>query len=118
MWKQLQAVLSPPKPEQLSVESYGQDACGLPIEQIAEVMKWLGCSLISAGYKSRAHMIWDSSGDDFKLDEVFRGKFKRHEPVFLYRCGDRPMPSPIGYYWRLMTEYPTLRVYQLELKDD
>ena len=39
MWKQLQAVLSPPEPQQLSIETYGQDACGLPIKQVAEVMK-------------------------------------------------------------------------------
>ena len=57
MWKQLWAVLSPSEPQQLSVESYGQDACGLPIEQVAEVMKWLGSSLIAAGYKARAHMV-------------------------------------------------------------
>lgn len=86
MWKQLQAVLSPPKPEQLSVESYGQDACGLPIEQVADVMKWLGRSLMAAGYSARAHVIWDSSGADFALEEVFPAEFKRHEPVFLYRC--------------------------------
>ena len=116
MWKQLRAVLSPPEPKQLSLESYGQDACDLPIEQVAEVMKWLGCSLMAAGYKARAHMIWDSSGDESKLDEVLRGKFKRHEPVFLYRCRDRPMKPPAGYYWRLMTEYLILRMYQLELK--
>ena len=95
MWKQLQAVLSPPDPQQLSIESYGQEACGLPIEQVAHVMKWLGHSLMAAGYKARAHMIWDSSGSGFELDEVFRCKFKRHEPVFLYRCGDRPMQPPL-----------------------
>jgi len=80
-------------------------------------MKWLGHSLIAAGYKARAHMVWDSSGGDFKLDEVLRNKLKRHEPVFLYRCGDRPMLPSTGCYWRLMTEYPTLRMYQLDLKE-
>lgn len=118
MWKQLQAVLAPPKPQQLSIESYGQKACGLSIEQISEVMKWLGCSLMAAGYKAKAHVIWDSSGADFELDEVFPGKFKRHEPTFLYRCGDRPMKPPAGHYWRLMGEHPSLRMYQLERSDD
>ena len=117
MWKQLQAVLSSPEPQQLSLESYGQGVCGLPMEQVAEVMKWLGRSLMAAGYKARAHVIWDSSGTDFKVDKIFRGKFKRHELVFLYRCGDRPMQPPTGYYWRLMSEYPSLRMYQLEPKE-
>ena len=116
MWRQLKAALSPSKPQQLSVESYGQDACGLSIEQIAEVMKWLGRSLLAAGYNAKAHMVWDSSGADFALDEVFSRKFKRHEPVFLYRCGDRPMQPPTGHYWRLVAEHPSLRMYQLERK--
>ena len=102
----------------MSLESYGQDTCGLPIETITEVMKWLSCSLLAAGYKARAHMVWDSSGTDFALEEIFKGKFRRHEPVFLYRCGDRPMQPPVGCYWRLMTEHPSLRVYQLERRTD
>jgi len=118
MWKQLQTFLSSPKPQQLSVESYGQETCDLPIEQVAEVMKWLGLSLLAAGYNAKAHIIWDSSGNDFALDEVFSGKFKRHEPVFLYRCDDRPMQPPTGCYWRLMDEHPSLRMYQLERKDN
>lgn len=116
MWKQLQTVLQPSQPQQLSLESYGQDACGLYIEQVAEVMKWLGRSLMAAGYKARAHVVWDSLGADFELDEVFRGKFKRHEPIFLYRCGDRPMKPTTGCYWRLMSEHSSLRIYQLERK--
>ncbi|MEM6453215.1 MAG: hypothetical protein AAF703_23220 [Cyanobacteria bacterium P01_D01_bin.105] len=117
MWKQLQAALLPSEPQQLSLESYGQEACGLPIEKISKVMKWLGQSLLAAGYEAKAHMIWDSSGADFELEEVFQGQFKRHEPVFLYRCGDRPMQPPAGHYWRLMGEHPSLRVYQLERKE-
>lgn len=118
MWKQLQTALSSPKPQQLSIESYGQDACGLSIEQIADVMKWLGHSLLSAGYEAKAHMVWDGSGADFELENVFPRKFKRHEPVFLYRCCDRPMQPPVGHYWRLMGEHPSLRVYQLERSDN
>ncbi len=118
MWKQLQTLLSPPKLQKLSIESYGQDACDLPIEQTADVMKWLGRSLLAAGYEAKAHMVWGSSGADFTLDEVFPRKFKRHEPTFLYRCGDRPMQPPNGFYWRLMNEHPSLRLYQLERKDN
>ena len=117
MWKKLQTVLSF-KPQQLSIESYGQDACGLPVEQIAENMKWLGRSLMATGYQARAHMVWDSSGADFRFGDVFRGKLKRDEPVFIYRCGDRPMQPPTGCYWRLINEHPSLRMYQLERKAD
>lgn len=88
----------------------------MSIEQVADVMKWLGRSLLAAGYNAKAHMVWDSSGANFALDEVFKGKFKRHEPVFLYRCGDRPMQPSTGCYWRLIGEHPSLRVYQLEQK--
>ena len=116
MWKRLQAVLKPPKANQLFINSLGQETCGLPSEKIQEVMEWLGMSLFAAGYRAKAHMIWDNSGADFELDKVFRGQFKRHEPVFLYRCGDRTMQPPADCYWRLMGEHPSLRVYQLERK--
>ncbi|MEM9153154.1 MAG: hypothetical protein AAGB19_22255, partial [Cyanobacteria bacterium P01_F01_bin.3] len=29
-----------------------------------------------------------------KNAEVFGGKFKRHEPILLYRCGERPINNP------------------------
>lgn len=39
------------------------------------------------------------------------------EPVFLYRCGDRPSLPPERCYWRLMSEHPSLRIYQLEIQE-
>ncbi|MBN3911466.1 MAG: hypothetical protein HWQ35_34515 [Nostoc sp. NMS1] len=42
---------------------------------------------------------------------------KWDEPIFLYRCGTRVQSPPTGYYWRMMDEYPSMRIYQLELKD-
>jgi len=33
------------KPRQLNISSHGQEACGIPFEQIKEVMEWLGLSL-------------------------------------------------------------------------
>ena len=116
MWKRLQAVLSPAKPDQLTISSYGQEDCGIPLEKIQEVMKWLGLSLMGAGYHAKAHMIWDSPEAGLDHNTVFKDCLRHDEPTFLYRCGDRPMTPPEGYYWRLMPEYPNLRVYQLEHK--
>ena len=116
MWKQLRALFPSSQPSQLTISSHGQEACGLPFDQIKDVMKWLGQSLIAAGYQAKAHIIWDSPETDISLDALPKGSLRRCEPIFLYRCGERPMTPPAKYYWRLMSEYPTLRMYQLELK--
>ncbi len=42
----------------------------------------------------------------------------RGEPVFLYRCGGRLWPLPTGYYWRMMDKEVSMRIYQLEVRDD
>lgn len=118
MWNPLQALLPSPKTKQLTIGSYGQETCGLPFEQIQEVMKWLGMSLLAAGYQAEAHIIWDGPAADANRKAVIKNSLRHHEPVFLYRLSDHPMPPPAGYYWRLVPEYPTLRVYQLELKND
>ena len=81
-----------------------------------EVMKWLGMSLLASGYEARAHIIWDSPEAGVNLVVALKNSLRHHEPIFLYRLSDRPMPPPSGHYWRLMPEYPTLRMYQLELK--
>lgn len=116
MWKQLRVLLPISQPDQLTIISHGQETCGIPSEQITEVMKWLVLSLIAAGYRARAHIVWDSLEAGVSLEDLPRRSMRRNEPIFLYRCGDRPMPPPVGYYWRLMTEHPTMRVYQMELK--
>ena len=118
MWKQLQALLPSPKPKQLTIDSYGQETCGLPFAQIQSVMEWLSLSLMAAGYQAKAHVIWDSQEAGVNLADVLKNSLRHDEPTFLYRCGDRPMPPPTGYYWRLMPEYPTLRMYQLERKEE
>ncbi|MFN6156048.1 MAG: hypothetical protein ACK4YK_16190 [Dolichospermum sp.] len=43
---------------------------------------------------------------------------RRDEPVFIYRCGGRVLLAPNGYYWRMMDEHPSMRIYQLEVKQD
>ncbi len=111
-----------------TVTSYGQLDSGLSDEQIQALMDWLFPTLINAGYQGRAHLIWyndalelrsqesEVKSDDY-WDTISRS-FRRDEPVFLYRCGSKVHPIPEQYYWRLMPEYPTLRMYQFELKQD
>lgn len=118
MWKQLQALLPSPKPKPLTISSYGQETCGLPFEQIQDVMKWLGLSLMASGYEARAHIIWHSPEAGVNLEAVLKNSLRLHEPTFLYRLSDRPIQPPTGHYWRLMTEHPTLRMYQLERRDE
>lgn len=119
MLKRLRAFF-PAKPNQLVIHSKGQQTCGVPREQIREVIEWLGLSLQVTGYQATAHMIWDKPDVAIKgLDDMFRDGLRRDEPIFLYRCGDRPSPTPpAGYYWRLMPGYPSRRMYQLEQKDE
>lgn len=65
----------------------------------------------------KSHIIWyDSDKPDPSLEEVIKKLIHRDEPIFLYRCGGRVMPTPDGYYWRTMEEHPSMRVYQLEVK--
>lgn len=117
MWKRLRDLLPSRKHGQLTISSHGQETCDLPFEKIKEVMDWLALSLMAAGYRAKAHFVWDSPDAPLKLDSVFRGNLRRDEPTFLYRCGNRPMQPPSGCYWRLVPEYPSLRIYQLERKE-
>lgn len=41
----------------------------------------------------------------------------KDEPVFLYRCGDRPSLASERCCWRLMAEHPSMRIYQLEVEE-
>lgn len=117
MWKQFQGLLPSSKPSQLTISSHGQKTCHLPFEQIREATEWLGLSLMAAGYQAKAHIIWDSPETSANLGSLFKSNLRRGEPTFLYRCGERPMPAPTGCYWRLMSEYSTLRMYQLERQE-
>ncbi|NJO63042.1 MAG: hypothetical protein HC836_33930 [Richelia sp. RM2_1_2] len=111
-----------PKP---TIESYGQPA-GVSPEQVQSLMEWLFASLLNAGYVERwslreppkaSHLIWyDSDNPDPSLGKLIKKLIHRDEPIFLYRCGDRAMPAPQGYYWRIISEHPSTRIYQLEVK--
>ena len=105
-----------PKPTQPTIESYGQ-----PTEVSSEVqalMEWLFASLIAAGYFGRSHLVWYDNNPDPSLEKLIKKLICHDEPIFLYRCGGKAMSAPQGYYWRMMEEQPSMRVYQLEVKDE
>lgn len=82
---------------------------------IQSVMEWLFASAMNAGYQGKLHLFWHNDAlPNPGLKEV-KAALRRDELVLLYRCGDRVQEPPSGYYWRLMPEYPSLRVYQLEV---
>lgn len=108
-----------PKPPQPTIESYGQSSSGVEPEQIQLLMEWLFASLLSAGYSGKSHLIWyDSDRLDPSLERMMKKAIRQDEPIFLYRCGGRVSPLPQGYYWRMMNEHPSMRIYQLEVRDD
>ncbi|BAY41668.1 hypothetical protein NIES2111_60640 (plasmid) [Nostoc sp. NIES-2111] len=107
-----------PKPAQPTIESYGQASSGLEQQQIQSIMEWLFASLLNAGYSGKSHIIWHNSDElDPRLEQMLQKAMRRGEPVFLYRCGGRLSPLPEGYYWRMMGEHPSMRIYQLEVRD-
>ena len=106
-----------PKPAQPIIESYSQPN-GVSPEQVQSLYEWLFASLIAAGYFGKSHLVWyNSDSPDPSLEKEIKKLLRRDEPIFLYRCGGRTMQLPDGYYWRMMNEYPSTRVYQLEVKE-
>jgi hypothetical protein len=100
-----------PKSKIPVIDTYGQST--LNQEQQQALMEWLFACLMSAGYFSKAHLIWDGGQD--REREIFTA-LMRNEPIFLYRQGARPTPTVEGYGWRLIVEHPSLRMYQLEME--
>ncbi|MCC3600093.1 MULTISPECIES: hypothetical protein [unclassified Microcoleus] len=102
-----------PQSQQPGIDSYGQTALSPQEEQA--FMEWLFASLMGVGYFGKAHLLWDDGKD--REREIFTA-LMRNEPVFLYRKESRPTPSVDGYYWQLMGEHPSLRVYQLVVEGE
>jgi hypothetical protein len=81
-------------------------------------MEWLFASLLNAGYIGRSHLIWyDNNNSDPSLEKLVKRLMRSDEPIFLYRSNARTMSAPQGYYWRIISEHPSMRIYQLEAKD-
>ncbi|MGB6297292.1 MAG: hypothetical protein WBF90_14070 [Rivularia sp. (in: cyanobacteria)] len=72
---------------------------------------------MAAGYCERSHLVWYDNNLDPSLEKLIKKLIRHDEPIFLYRCGDRAMPLPQGYYWRMISENSSMRIYQLEAKD-
>ena len=107
------------KPEPPTIESYGQTSSGLEAIQIQQIMEWLFASLLNALYSGKSHIIWHNGDElDPSLEQLVKKAMRQGEPVFLFRCSARVLPLPQGYYWRMMNEHPSMRIYQLEAKTD
>jgi hypothetical protein len=107
------------KPAPPTIESYGKTNSALEPQQIQSLMQWLFASLLKAGYSGKSHIIWHNSDElDTSLEQMAKKAMRRGEPVFLYRCGGRVSQLPEGYYWQMMDEHPSMRIYQLEAKTD
>lgn len=107
------------KQPQPTIDSYGQNSCGLPEEEIYSVMEWLFVSLIGAGYFENAQLFWYNDADpNPDLEQALQEAIRQQEPTFLYRCGECTLEPPANYYWLLITEHPSTRIYQLEVEKD
>ncbi|HEY9668357.1 MAG TPA: hypothetical protein V6C91_16230 [Coleofasciculaceae cyanobacterium] len=103
---------------QPTIDSYGQHSSGLPEPQIQSLMEWLFLSLVSADYWGNSHLIWyDDANPNPDLEQALNEAINQQEPTFLFRVGDRTLSPPTGYYWRMITEHPSTRLYQLEVTD-
>ena len=109
----LLSLFTPQKPTSPILRSYGQEVSGVSPPVIQKVIEWLALSLIQAGYFGKAHLFWLDAEDDPEVMRQLKRVAHQQKPIFLYRCADRVPSPPQGYYWRMMTEHPSLRVYQL-----
>ncbi|BDA75945.1 hypothetical protein CAL7716_101110 (plasmid) [Calothrix sp. PCC 7716] len=107
-----------PKPVHPTIESYGQIRSGASEQQIQSTMEWLFASLMAAGYSGNSHLVWyNDAKPDTDVEKLVKKLTRNSEPVFLYRCGGKVQSPPHGFYWRMMNEHSSMRIYQLELKD-
>lgn len=102
----------------LTFDCYGQEQCGLSPQMIEAVMKWLSFSIYNSGYSGHSQVIWyDENQSAFWIDDAIRVGLQRGGPIVLYQCGMKAVPQPTGYYWRILPEHPSMRLYQLEVQE-
>jgi len=106
-----------PTPTTPTINSLGQHESGVPVATSQAVMEWLFASLMNAGYLDRSHLFWLQPHDTSSHRQL-RQLHGKGEPIVGYRCGERMPTPPSGYYWRLMTEHTSMRLYQLEVRAD
>lgn len=94
------------------IHCYGQENSGLPMEQIQPIMEWISASIYTAGYRGQSHVFWLLPLSDQRRE--LQRLYRKGEMVMGYRLGDRMAPAPSGLYWRVVTEHPSTRIYQLE----
>lgn len=107
-----------PTPTSPTINSMGQPESGISAETIQAVMEWLFASLMHAGYYGQSHLYWLHSQVEPAQKRALQHGHRRGGSVLGYRCSNRMPAPPSGYYWRLMPEHPSMRIYQLEVKDD
>jgi hypothetical protein len=73
---------------------------------------------VNGGYWGNAHLIWYNEAEDPDQEQALKEAIKFNEPTFLYRVGNRTLQPPTGYYWRMISEHPSTRIYQLEVKEN
>ncbi len=85
---------------------------------IQAVIEWLILSLLQYGYCGEAHLFWMEADGTPAVIEQLRRAIRKQEAIFMYRCSDRSPCPPDGYYWRMLSEHRSTRIYQLEGKED
>lgn len=123
--RKLLSLFAPKKPENsdvftpnVNVISYGQQLAPVDSAQIQNVLEFLFLSLLNVEYVGKAHLFWsDTERDEEQIRQ--QCKFaKKNQLIFLFRYGDRTPAPPDGYYWRMMPEHSSMRIYQLVAKAD
>lgn len=114
----LQTLLPEPTPTHPTINSIGQAESRVSAATIQAVMEWLFASLMNARYYGQSHLYWLHPQAEPALHRALQQCHCRDGPVLGYRCGDRIPAPPSGFYWRLMPEPTSMRIYQLEVKDD
>jgi hypothetical protein len=100
-----------PKSDQLEIETYYQNSCGLSEEEIYNIVECLTEAFLEAGYQGKGYLIFDQGNQN--IQDLTLMAVLREEPMFLYRLGITPSETQAGVKWQLEAQHPSLRLYQL-----